>query len=372
MCKTKTKNGPKRAGYLYEEIYDIENLKRAIMNASKKKRNHKNVKKVIDGIDEYSRRLSVMLRNETYAPLPYTTKTINDGIKQKKRNIAMPHFYPDQCVHHALIQVLEPKIMRSMYYYCCGSVRGRGDKRIQKALVKWIKKRPGKSKYVLKMDVRHFYESIDHSELMHCLEKKIKDRKVLRLCSLIIESCPKGIPIGNYTSQWFCNLFLEDVDHKVKEYLGKDYIYVRYIDDMVIVGANKRKLHRARKIIADLLTQKKLELKDNWQVFKLKNRPLDFIGCKFYSDGHVELRKSILKRIKRKARKIESLGDAVSCRHAASMMAYMGRIHHTDSEFLYSTDIMPKIGSTKRMRRIISNERNVQRKARRSLGGGFK
>ena len=243
------KENPKRIGYLYEKICDLENIKLAIRNASKKKRKQKNIRRILKRIDIYAEQIRNLLLTESYCPSEYVMQTINDGIRQKKRNIAKPRFFPDQCIHHALIQVIEPCIMRGMYYYCCGSVSGRGDKRIRKAMLRWIKKRPQKSKYVLKMDVRRFYESIDHTHLKEVLKKKIKDKRVLWLCDIIIDSYPHGIPIGNYTSQWFCNLFLEDLDCKIKEFLGKGHLYTRYIDDMVVLGPNKRKLHKARKMV---------------------------------------------------------------------------------------------------------------------------
>ena len=366
---TKEEKQPKRFGNLYGEICDLDNIRAAIMNASKNKRNQKAVCKVIENIDEYSRKIQKMLLDESYVPSKYIMKSINDGIQQKRRDIAKPRFYPDQCIHHALIQVLEPCFMRGMYYYCCGSVSGRGDKRIRKAVIRFIVKRPKKAKYVLKMDVRHFYENIDHDELKQVLDRKIKDKKALHLCSLIIDSYPTGIPIGNYTSQWFCNVFLQDLDHKIKEFVGHDYLYVRYIDDMVIIGPNKRKLHKTRKMVEAELIRKKLDLKQNWQVFLLEKRPLDFVGVKFYKDGHTEIRKCILRRIKRKARRIGKMKDHATAKSAAGMMSYMGRIHHTDSETLFRTEIQPYIVSTKRLRRIISDEAKLQRKTAGNVAG---
>lgn len=385
----------KRVGYLYEKICDLNNIKKAIWKASEKKRHQRNIRKILKNIKDYAKKIQTMLLKQNYHPSPYILKTINDGIQHKKRNIAKPRFYPDQCIHHALIQVLEPYIMRGMYFYCCGSVPGRGDKRIRKAVKRLIVRRPQKAKYVLKMDVRHFYESIDHSELKKIVAKKIKDKRVLWLCDVIIDSYAPGIPIGNYTSQWFCNLFLEDLDHKIKAFLGKGYSYYRYVDDMVILGANKRALHRCCQMINAELAKKKLEMKGNWQLFRLKSRKadkalqafletptrekwraykkqcraLDFVGCRFFPDGHVELRKSILKRVKRKARKVERLGESINAKNASGMMAYMGRIHSTNSENLFRTEIGPRIGSTKKLRRIISHERKLQRKTAGNLAG---
>ena len=388
----------KRAGYLYERICDPDNIKAAIWKASEKKRNQKYVRQILKKIDHYAEIIQKLLKDQSYIPSKYTFKTINDGIRQKKREIAKPRFFPDQCIHHALMQVLEESIMKGMYYYNCGSVPGRGDKRIRKAVTKLIRKRPEKARYVAKMDVHHFYQSIDHDELKRILRKKIKDKKALWLCDVIIDSCESGIPIGNYTSQWFCNLFLEDLDHKIKAFLGKDYGYYRYVDDMVIIGPNKRKLHKCRKMIQEELQKKKLEMKQDWQVFRMKSRAtqtkwnafcasktketwqaykkscraLDFLGCKFYPDGHVELRKSILKRVKRKARKIQRLGKHINARNASAMMAYMGRLHCTNSEMLYRMEIKPYIGGTRRLRKEISHERKLQRKTAGDLVGGTK
>lgn len=386
LLQTKSSLRTKRAGHLYEQICNLDNIKQAIWKASEKKRRQKNVRRVLNNIEHYAKIIQDMLATQSYVPSKYLFKTINDGIRQKKREIAKPRFFPDQCIHHALIQVIDQCILKGMYYYNCGSVPDRGDKRIRKAVKKFICKRPDRTKYVAKMDVHHFYQSINHSELKKILAKKIKDEKVLWLCGAIIDSCPDGIPIGNYTSQWFCNLFLEDLDHKIKAFLGKDYGYYRYIDDMVIIGPNKRKIHQCRLMIDRELREKKLTMKKDWQVFRLRSkttakkwkefcvtkstrawkdykkscRALDFLGCKFYPDGHVELRKTILKRIKRKAKRIGKLGKRVNARNAAGMMAYMGRIHYTNSEMLFRSEIQPYIGGTKRLRRAISNERKLQ------------
>lgn len=393
---TKSLIRTKRAGYLYEQICDLDNIKRAIWKASEKKRRQRNVRHILRRLDHYAEVIRDMLLSQAYVPSEYAYKTINDGIRQKKRRIAKPRFFPDQCIHHALMQVVSPYILKGMYHYNCGSIPERGDKRIRKAIRKRIRKHPDKVKYVVKMDVHHYYESIDHEVLKATLARKIKDKRVMWLCGVIIDSCPQGIPIGNYTSQWFCNFLLEDVDHKIKAFLGKDYGYYRYIDDMVLIGPNKRKLHKCRTMIAQELARKNLTMKHDWQVFRMRSkttrrkweafcrlpnrenwrtykkscRALDFLGCKFYPDGHLELRKSILKRVKRKAKRICKLGSHVNARNAAGMMAYMGRLHHTDSEMLFRSDIQPYIGGTIKLRRIISDERKLQRETEENVVRG--
>jgi len=367
----------KRVGYIYKEICSFENCKDAILTASKGKRNRKNVKKVLDHLDEKAAELQKMLTEHSYKPSPYTIRYINDGIKQKRRRLAKPRFWPDQCIHHALDRVMEKVIMRGMDYYCCGSVRGRGAARAKKGIIKWLKHKPKKSKYVFKMDIHKYYDSISHEEMMKVLRRKIKDPEVLWLYGVILDSYDAvdsersteqhevfrkgyGIPIGIDPSRWLCNLFLEHIDHEMRRFLGSDYFMTRYVDDIVVIGPNKRKLHRLKDFMDQKLGAMQLAVKKTWQVFKLSKRPIDFLGFKFYKDGHVEIRKTIMKRIKRKVRKLQHM-PKITVRNATGMVAYMGWVKGSDSQYFYSHHIEGKVKIT-RLRRIISHEGKIHRK----------
>ena len=89
---------------------------------------------------------------------------------------------------------------------------------------------------------------------------------------------------GNYTSQWFANFYLQDLDHYIKEDLKIPY-YIRYMDDMVLFHRNKKELHKARVKIEEFLKNEDLKLKENWQLFKTDSRPIDFLGYKFFLKG---------------------------------------------------------------------------------------
>lgn len=122
-------------------------------------------------------------------------------------------------------------------------------------------------KYVLKMDIRHFFDTVPHDKLKAKLRKTIHDEKMLDLLFRIIDVTDVGIPLGFYTSQWLSNWYLQGLDHYIKERLGAVH-YMRYMDDMVIFGSNKKVLHRTRQAISDYLENELgLSLKDNWQVF---------------------------------------------------------------------------------------------------------
>lgn len=354
-------NTLKRVGYIYEKICDLENIKTAIMKSSLGKRNHKHVKRVLDNIDEYADKVRKLLFNQEYVPSPYIIKTIQDGSSQKIREIYKPNYFPDQIIHWALMLQIQPIIMRGMYRYTCGSVPGRGTSDGQKTLRKWLDNDIKNTKYCLKMDISKFYPSVDNELLKGMFRRKIKDKRCLWLIDTIIDS-NQGLPIGNYTSQWFSNFFLEGLDHFIKEELGVKY-YIRYVDDLVLLGANKKKLHRARIAIAEYLNEINLRMKGNWQVFRANSRPIDFLGFKFYRD-RTTLRKRNALRIRRRIRKI-SKKDSLNYRDACAIISYWGWIKRSDSYRFYN-DYVKHFVSISSARKVVS--RYARNNSKRRLG----
>lgn len=329
----------KRIGFLYPEIYDVNNIKAAIYHASKDKKNYRYVKKVFENENYYARQIHDMLKNKTYRPSRPTVKTIKDSSSGKTRTIHKPNFYPDQIIHWALMLQLQDMIMKGMYEYNCGSVPKRGTTYGQKTIRRWIDADRKHTKYCLQMDISKFYPSIDNETLKKMFRRKIKDKDCLWLIDLIINS-NQGQPIGYYTSQWFANFYLEGLDHYIKEVLGVKY-YVRYIDDLVMFGSNKKKLHKARKKITDYLSEIKLDVKDNWQVFPVGKRDVDFLGVRFYRDRTTLRRRNAL-RIRRRLKKISKKGR-LSVYDAQAVISYWGWIKRTDSYRFYHEHVHPYV-----------------------------
>lgn len=139
-----------------------------------------------------------------------------------------------------------------------------------KQIEKWIMADPANTKYVLKMDIRHFFESVDHDILKAWLKKKFRDAFILELLFLIIDAIDMGLPLGYYTSQWFANFLLQPLDHYIKENLHVKYD-ARYMDDITCFGRNKKELHRVRVAIDDYLNKElHLTMKGNWQIFRFE------------------------------------------------------------------------------------------------------
>ena len=341
----------KRIGYIYEKVYALGNIKKAIRKASLGKRNRKDVKKILDNIDYYAKELQAILKNESFESSPSVVKTIKDGVSRKEREIHIPKFYPDQCVHWALMFQLEPIMLKGMYFHSCGSIPGKGGTHAQKYVKRWMQRDKKNTKYYLKMDISKFYPSVQGNVMKQAYIRKIKDKKLLVLIFKIIDSM-KGLPIGYYTSQWFGNFLLTVVDNFIKLKCKVKY-YVRYVDDMVCFGRNKKELHKVRKAIEEYLSTLKLKLKGNWQVVKTKCRALDFIGVRFFYDKII-LRKKTALRIRRRIKKIYRKAE-LNFKDAAAIISYMGWIKRTNSYNFYCKYMKPYI-NLKECKGVIRDE----------------
>lgn len=333
----------KRYGNLYEKIYDIENVKRAIKNSTKGKRDKKYIRKIYDNFDFYADEISRMLKEKTYKLGENKQHIIYDESSNKERLITVPKFYPDQIIHWALSQVIQPIINRSMYRYCCGSVPGRGGIDV-KNKIDDILKHDKKAKYVMKLDIRKFFPSIRHDKLKELLRKKFKDEDALDLAFEIIDKgCPEGVglPIGYYTSQLFSNFYLQEIDHFIKQEL-KIRHYIRYVDDIAMFDTNKRKLRRALPRLREKLESNGfgLSIKDNWQIWRIGERPIDFVGYRFHG-GYTKLRKKIFYRLTRTVRRIKEKGLNI-CR-ARKFNSYIGWAEHINFRNYYINYIKPVI-----------------------------
>ena len=278
----------KRVNNLYPSIYAADNIELADKKARKCKRTRYGVRKHDQNkeIDNYALHLSLL--NENYKTSEYTTYKIYEP---KERIIFRLPYYPDRITHHAIMNVMEPiwtKIFTRDTYSC---IKGRGIHALVKKLQSDLRKDPNGTMYCAKMDIRKFYPSINHEILKSIVKKKIKDKSLLKLLFEIIDSAD-GVPIGNYLSQFFANLYMAYFDHWVKEELKVKYYY-RYADDIVLLSDDKNQLRSWVLAIKVYLTNVlELKLKDNYQIYPVESRGIDFVGYVCYHD-HTLLRKSI-------------------------------------------------------------------------------
>ena len=317
---------PKRVGFLYEKMCDKDMIRLAIINSSKNKRHRHDVQRVISNMEKYVDKTYNMLMAESFKPAAPRVKTRYDTTSQKVREISVVPYWPDGVMHQLMVLVLKDTIMKGMYAWTCAAIPKRGASRADKYVQRAIKNDPKGTKYILKLDVRKFYPSINHKKLMELLSRKVKDRRYLKMVSDILATSEGGLPIGFFICQWLANFYLEGLDRYICSLDGAEY-YVRYMDDIVIMGRNKKKLHNAQKAIAEFLERELLlSLKGNWQVFPLKARPLDFVGVKQYRTHRTIRKRTFLRFIRqcRRAQKRRAAGKGIPYPMAAALVSRAG------------------------------------------------
>lgn len=339
----------KRVGYIYEKICDIDLIKRAIRKAAQGKTQKHYIAKVLEKIDYYAEQIKVMLETDSVVLSENRYIELFDRSCSKLRQITVPKFYPDQIIHWALMLVLEPVITKGMYRYSCGSVPNRGGMEAKRFVERALK--DTSVRYVAQLDISKFFNNVKPDILLSLFRRKIKDERLLSLIQKVLENGGDCLPIGYYTSQWFSNFYLETFDHYVKETLKIKY-YVRYADDMVLLDTNKRKMRKAIAKMEEFLEKLGLRLKENYQVWKVDSRPIDFVGFRFYKNK-THLRKKIFFRLCRRVRKVKKTGY-ITVSQARGLLSLLGWLTHINGLKFYKEQIY-KYAPKWKLKRIVSD-----------------
>lgn len=349
----------KSYNHLWEIVISPDNIRKAICKASLGKRERKTVKEIYENIETEIpkfQRFAENYRHRNKAP-----KIIKEG--KKERTIIVPSF-KEQVMHHMIVGALQPIILKGMYEHSHGSIPNRGPALAARYIKKWIRKDQKNTKYFLKMDIRHFFASIPHDMLKGFIARYVHDPKFMRLIGEVIDCSERGLPLGFHTSHWLANWYLKPLDTFIKQELGAVH-YVRYMDDMVIFGSNKKELHKMQKKISGFLNGIGLEMKSNWQVCRFhrtangkdKYRFLDFMGFRFYRNRTV-LRKNIMLRMTRRARRFTKHRGIYSCR---KMIAALGWLNQTDTYGMYIKWMKPYINFRAIKRKISRYDKRARK-----------
>lgn len=325
----------KRYGYLFERIASLDNLREAAFNAAKGKRKRDEVQAFFADLENNLAGLRAELLERRYETSPYA---VFIKYEPKRREIYKLPFR-DRVVQWAIMQVLEPVWTPQFTADTHACIKGRGIHSLLKKLRADLKADPEGTRYCFKLDVRKFYPSIEHDLLKMVVRRKIKDPAVLWLLDGIIDSAP-GVPIGNYISQYFANLFLSELDHLIKEAAGVRYYY-RYADDIVVLAETKAELHGVAVFINDYLnTERGLDMKRNYQIFPVEARGIDFVGYVTFHT-HCLARKRNKKGLCREVAKLRKRGvpEPDIMLRTASRVGFMV---HCDSKHLLKTLGMKK------------------------------
>lgn len=339
----------KRIGNLYSKIYDIDNLRLAHKNARRGKGWYHEVKMINNDPDKYLNKLQHSLINKTYNTSDYITFMRTEG--RKVREIFKLPYYPDRICQWAIIQVIEKHLINYVTADTYSAIPGRGVHKALRKICNAVNFDRDRTMYCLKLDVNKYYPSVNHSMLKKILRRIFKDKDLLWLLDEIIDSTEgdTGIPIGNYMSQWFGNIYLAMFDHWIKEVMSIKYYY-RYMDDIVILHSDKGFLHNLlREIQVYFDKELALKVKKNWQVFPTEIRGIDFLGYRIFP-GYCLLRKSTLKNMKCKVNKINktiAAGNKMNHNQWCSLNSYLGWLIWCDGFRLVCKYIAPLVDTMK-------------------------
>jgi hypothetical protein len=338
----------RRHGGLWPMVTDIENIRSAFHKASLHKSMHRNVQKTKENLEERLEKIRLSLINKTFTTSKYWEKIVYEP---KKRTIYILPFYPDRIVQHALMNLITPIWDKLFIYdsYACREKKGIHSRSLR--AMEFVRR----NKYVLKCDISKFYPSVDQNILMEIIKRKIKCPDTLWLIEDIVCSFSggKNVPIGNYTSQWFGNLYMNEVDQYVKNNLQKIYSrldYLRYCDDFCLFNDNKKTLQECREHLTKFI-DKKLKLKfSKCDIFPI-TRGIDFLGYRHFNN-YILLRKRTVKRVRKRLNMLPYLYENKKItgeQFRSSVASTWGWLKHANSHNLQVAlqlkELMKRVGS---------------------------
>jgi retron-type reverse transcriptase len=306
----------KRFGNLWSKIINFENLYLASHKAQKGKRFRENILEFNDKLENNLFQLQHELQTKTYEPGEYHSFRIYDP---KPRLISAAP-YRDRIIHHALCNIIIPLIDKTFIHDSYANRKGYGTHRALKRFTQFARS----SQYILQCDIKKYFPSIDHEVLKQQINSKIKCQDTLWLINSIIDNSNlqepidnyfleddiltvkerrKGLPIGNLTSQFFANVYLNGLDHFIREKI-KCHKYLRYVDDFALFSDDKEFLVNARIEIEDYLTTLRLRIHPiKSQLFETQYG-VNFVGFRVLPD-RIRVRNDNLRRSRKRLRELQ-------------------------------------------------------------------
>ena len=381
---------PKRVGFLYDKMLDKAFIRDAILRAAKHKTKRRSVRRVLNNLDGYVEKTYALIAGGLFRPSKPREREIYDESSQKRRVIQVVPFWPDGVMHWMLVLAMQDVLMRGMYHWSCASIPDRGGSRVHGYIERAMRRDQSGTRYGAELDIRQYYPSISIRRLMRALRRKIKDERFLRLVETVLRACGKGLAIGFYICQWLANFFLEPLDRFICSLPGVKY-FARYMDNITLLGPNKKTLHNAVREIGKFLRRALgLTLKDSWQVYRttftraaaerhaqldarrqLLRRPrmVAAVGYR-YSHSRTLLRKRNLLRLTRQCRRIrrrQKEGAQIPFRSAAGLLSRIGQLRHCDSCHIRATYVDP-IG-VRKLKEVVRHESKRRRQSGYAAGG---
>lgn len=366
---------------LLEKSLTPQNVRKCMLDAAEGKLKRREVLRAFEHFDKTYDLVTRCARAPNYFPREDNKHVVIDGTNHKERTIEKPLFAPEQILHHVIIEPFKGVLLNGLYeqvYGCLPAssketesgkyvIRKYGPHAAAQKIRKWVQ--VNRKIYVAELDIHHAYDSVDLEILMGKLREVIKDEAWLSLAARFIRGRnqkKKGLVLGHYTSPWFFNFYLKDFDHFAAGQEGIQYL--RFADNLFLVGANKRKVHRAVAAIkVHLRDCLKLELNQSAQVYRFeyvgrngkeRGRAVNALGF-IVHHNRMTLRKRLLKRIRRKAIRIKRKQEP-TWHDAAAMLSRLAWIRGTNTYGYYMRHIKPNIQTKALKKKVRAHSQAMQ------------
>ena len=340
---------PHRIGNLWDIFVSEENCIRAEIVMGTNRPDNRMAQYIKRNPEKFGRSLSRKLKAGYSFHAP-RERDIKDSYKGKTRHLKISCL-EDVAAQQAWLNVAVPHIEKRNYYYNCGSIPGAGQTRAVAGMKKSLRKKKS-LKWAAITDIRKFYESCPHKAVMDGLRKIFKDESFLRFASLVLENMSGngvGIAIGYPVSHWFANVALMGLDHEMRRRFP-DVVHFRYMDDVPFMSRNKKRLRKALMYFMACIRKMGMEVKRNWQVFRIEVRGILFLSYRFFL-GYTLLAKRLMVRI---SRKMVKASKHMTERLARGIMSYLGILKYCDSQNFKSKRVYPYV-NIKACRQLISD-----------------
>lgn len=381
----------KRVGHLWEKFCSVETAVEAIYRGTINKRSDRVVVRIFGYTDagknpdhprgaldpakvrDYATRLVNELEAGRWNHKPGKKRSIVSSGKKREIEIAR---LKDHIVQWMTILTIEELETKKMYRHSCGNLPRRGIEDARKTVEKWT--RSGDCKFFVKLDIRHFYQTVNLAKLQELMHRHIKDRRFLEVLDQSIFSAavqetlfedPRNLAIGYFSSPWFANIYLTPLDNFITSSLFKDrrgkrvhYVrhYLRYVDDLLLMGTSRSDLKKAvKKVMAFCKETLDIEIKSAWEICqigellpedengRMKVKPgtkqIDIVGYTFTTTT-TRVRARNFLRIRKLAKRIHKRLTAkgyVVLQNAQSLLSRNGWFSHADSKHFQEIYITP-------------------------------
>ena len=342
---------------LYETILDLKKLDLIYKIIRKNTKNKAKLENFENNYVSNMIYIKEILENKTYKPGKYNIFII----KEPKIRLIMSQNIMDKIINHLVSKYFLVDIFdKTLIDTNVATRKGKGTSYGIKKLKQYLNKIKGEEFYILKFDISKYFYNIDHDILKNILNKKIKDKNVINILNKIIDSTNelyinekikkynkkvpfynynKGLPIGNMTSQILAILYLNELDHFIKEKLKIKY-YIRYMDDGILIHKSKQYLQYCLQEIEKIIIKYKLQLNKKTKIYNIKNG-FEFLGYRYYIKNNkilMKVKTQTKKRFKRKIKKLSKNNKISKEKYLNIKASYLGYLNFGNtSNLIYKT-----------------------------------